>query len=248
MSKNETEEEDEFYDSETEPSFCEEADFASKFGDMSLDKSEAKKKEQSVTIFAVQLSNKSKINGHLVINNNSSVSTTNNRIFVSQENAMRLCKEDPENRRFKSFKSFHEAYTFSYETSEIESGHAPSLEQIQASLSLTNGTSAQNGSTVAPTTTTTTANGSSLTPVKQASTTSNSTQDAERLPFPAPKKPEVNLLRSFIEQNKLELFRDRVVANPRFLISAGDAPVAVQVHECYLENKCVILFNTLCFE
>jgi hypothetical protein len=223
MIKNDVDEEEEFHDSETEPSFCEEADFASKFGNLSISKSD---KKNDLTIYAVQFSNKSKINGDLVLNNNSSVSTTNNRLFLNKENAMKLCKEDPDNRRFKPFKitDYGEAYSFSYESSEIESGHAPSLKQIQASLSLT--ITMQNRTVVTK--------GSNSSPLKQASTPnssggSSSTQDAERLPFPAPKKPEVNQLRSFIEQNMFEQFRDKVVANPRFLISAGDAPVAVQV-------------------
>ena len=238
MSHPDNEDGDEFYDSETEPSFCEDeaendTDIVNSLGKLSIKSGSAKpvraSKHPAVTIFAVQLSNKSKINGNIAINSSSIMPTTamsNNRIFINQENAMKLCKEDPENRRFKSFKSFHEAYTFSYETSEIESGQAPSLQQVQAELNLIspliNDCRPQN-------------QGPSLTPVKantpKAIAVSN--QDAERLPFSAPKKPEINELRSFIENNLFEQFRDKVIANPRFLISAGDAPVAVQVTKIF---------------
>jgi hypothetical protein len=230
MSKKETEEEDEFYDSETEPSFCEDEEVASQLAKLSINKKRGPT-ATTTTVYAVQLSNKSKINGNLIINSangvglSSSSTVSNNRIFINRENAMKLCKEDPENRRFKPFINFQEAYKFSYECSEIESGQAPSFEQVQASLSLT-ATSNGPSSPLPPQA------AGSITPVKLTNTptnTTSSTQDAERLPFPAPKKPEVNELRSFIEKDKFEQFRDRVVANPRFLISAGDAPVAVQV-------------------
>lgn len=59
-------------------------------------------------------------------------------------------------------------------------------------------------------------------------------EDAEKLPFSAPRKPEVNEMRLFIEKNFFEKFRDRLMANPRFLISSGDSPVIYQV---YFLNK-----------
>ncbi len=49
---------------------------------------------------------------------------------MHQENAIKLLKKDPSNRRFKSFKSFNEAYAFSYEYED----EAPSLRQAKANF------------------------------------------------------------------------------------------------------------------
>lgn len=73
------------------------------------------------------------------------------------------------------------------------------------------------------------------------------TQDAEKLPYPAPRKPEVNEMRSFIEKNFFEKFREKVIANPRFLISSGDAPVVYQVRKLHTpflnQNKMKLLHH-----
>ena len=42
-----------------------------------------------------------------------------------------------------------------------------------------------------------------------------------------------NLLRSHIEKNQIDLFKSKVLSNPRYLISAGDAPVIFQVIELF---------------
>jgi hypothetical protein len=155
-------------------------------------------------IYAVQFINKSRTmpNETSTQQANETAATTNNRIFLNCENAMKLCKQDPENRRFKVFKSFADAYAFSYEA-EIEEGQAPNMSQLQSSIMGT--------LTASP------------------STQTKSVQDAEKLPFPAPKKPEINELRSFIERNLFDKFREKILTNPRYLISSGDAPVAFQV-------------------
>ena len=80
-------------------------------------------------IYAVQFKAKPNANGLA----NSLLS--NSRIFINAETAMKLCKQDPEYRRFKVFKHFKEAYAFSYEA-EIESGKAPTIEQVKARSSL----------------------------------------------------------------------------------------------------------------
>lgn len=48
-------------------------------------------------------------------------------------------------------------------------------------------------------------------------------------------------MRSFIEKNLFEKFRDKVIANPRFIISSGDAPVVYQV---FYNNK-IHIFNNI---
>ena len=215
MSHNDREDEDAFYDSETEPSLPEDEDeVIDQLGNMSLSGERSFNMSicsgASYTIYAVQFTSKSKPS-----------TSTNNRIFSKQENAKKLCKEDPENRRFKAFKSFQDAYAFSYE-SEIESGQAPTIAQVKQSLSLR--MSAHSSNSVAESATNA-SNSQISTPNK------NLNQDVEKLPFSAPKKPEINELRSFIEKNMFEQFRDKVLSNPRFLISAGDAPVCFQLCE-----------------
>ena len=120
---------------------------------------------------------------------------------MHQENAIKLLKKDPVNRRFKSFKSFKEAYAFSYESETSE--NMPTLFEVKASID----------------------------PLSDKTNTkeSLSNNDAEKLPFSAPKKPEVNLLRMMIEKNQYEPFCERVLSNPRYLISAGDSPNLCQV-------------------
>ena len=136
------------------------------------------------------------------------------RIFINQENAMKLCKQDPDNRRFKMFKSFREAYAFSYESSEIESGQAPSISQVQASLA-----ASLNGSN----------DGRILSPSLMKTESKTPTQDSEKLPFSLPRKIEINELKQFIEKKNLEAVRTKVISNPRFLISCGDSPIIFQV-------------------
>lgn len=127
------------------------------------------------------------------------------RIFKHQENAIKLLKKDPSNRRFKSFKSFNEAYAFSYEY-DLHEDEAPSLSQVKANFKS-----------------------------NKMKYTSNEYQprslpvEVEKLPFSAPKKPEVNQLRQFIEKNDLESFQKKIISNPRFLISAGDTANLCQV-------------------
>ena len=123
---------------------------------------------------------------------------------MHQENAIKLLKKDPTNRRFKSFKSFQEAYSFSYEHESSE--YVPSLSQVKASID----------------------------PFKDRTNLKEnapraSNLDAEKLPYSAPKKPEVNQMRQFIEKNDIASFRAKVLSNPRFLISAGDSPNLCQV-------------------
>lgn len=189
-----------FYDSETEPSILlEDLELIEKLNDISLIKSDLKSIPPNQQYYAVQILNKKSSNG--------SLQNVYNRIFINKENAMKLCKQDPDNRRFKLFKNFQDAYTFSYELSEIRSGEVPSENQLRESLSFKNSKYQNSGS-------------------KEEK---KNTQDAEKLPFSAPRKPEVNEMRLFIEKNNLEPFRDKSLSNPRFLITAGDSPVIYQV-------------------
>ena len=147
---------------------------------------------------------------------------TNSRIFINADTAKKLCKQDPEYRRFKVCKNFKEAYAFSYEA-EIESGKAPSIEQVKASLDSISNVMFSPGQELQ----------------SQASnslcTSSNqiANLDVEKLPYSAPRKPEVNELRLFVEKDNFEKFSDKLASNPRYLISAGDAPVVVQVSLVY---------------
>ena len=127
---------------------------------------------------------------------------------------MKLCKQDPDNRRFKMFKSFREAYAFSYESSEIELGQVPSISKVQSLLeaSLTGVN-----------------DGRILSPSLMKTESKTPTQDAEKLPFNGPRKVEINELKSFIEKKNLEAVRTKVLSNPRFLISTGETPIIFQV-------------------
>ena len=162
----------------------------------------------------------------------SSSSNNNTRLFMSAEKAKNVCKEDPVNRRFKPFRNFNDAYAFSYEASEIESGQVPSISQLKARFAIMDdsnppaapsSSSSSNGS--APAASSVSAG------VQEAAApkSRDAANDAEKLPFSAPKKFEINALRALIESNNLNKFYERVTSNPRFLITAGDAPVCVQV-------------------
>lgn len=187
--------EDKYYDSETEPSILvEDSEILDKLNDLSINKTERKSILPDQQYYAVQILNKKGSNA---------LQSAFNRIFINKENAMKLCKQDPDNRRFKLFRNFRDAYAFSYEISEIQSGEVPSENQLRESLK------------------------NSL--LKQDDSSRKKIQDAEKLPFSAPRKPEVNEMRLFIEKNNFEPFRDKLFANPRFLITAGDAPVIYQV-------------------
>jgi hypothetical protein len=166
-------------------------------------------------IYAVQFKAKPNANG--LVNN----LLSNSRIFINAETAMKLCKQDPEYRRFKVFKYFKEAYAFSYEA-EIESGKAPTIEQVKASLS--------NIIPLSPCSNDATNNGDTKSPaITTNGNNTPSSMDAEKLPFSAPKKADINQLRLLVEKDDFEQFTDRIASNPRYLISAGDAPVVVQV-------------------
>ena len=204
------EEDDEFYDIESEPS--DQINPETWDGSPKLDTTisgdinsiNSTPPQQAIkTIYAVKFLN-NPINGNSNPNISFSTEPDSGRIFVNQGKAMKLCKQDPENRRFKAFKSFNEAYAFSYGINEIDSTF--SISEVKASFeaSLNN-------------------------PDKNL--IKSSTQDAEKLPFSAPKKSEVNEFRIFIEKNSIDSFKKKANSNPRFLISAGDTPVAVQVND-----------------
>ena len=230
---NEDADTDEFFDSETElPPIEKQADLdtqpntsvSSSLKALSLNTLNTPTRAYT-PIYAVQF----KLNPH---GDNDNL-LSNSRIFINAETAKKLCKQDPEYRRFKVCKTFKEAYKFSYEA-EIESGKAPSIEQVHASLgSITNVmfSPSQDAQQLATAT---------------VAATSNQTAnlDAEKLPFSAPKKPEVNELRLFVERDNFEKFSDKVTANPRFLISAGDAPVVVQVSDIFLSQIPTVKYNT----
>jgi hypothetical protein len=151
--------------------------------------------QQAKVFYAVQLKSK----------NSSTVDfSIDRRIFKNQENAIKFLKKDPENRRFKSFKSFEEAYAFSYECNEFTQYSSYQMKTAESNNAIKAENSQNRGS---------------------------SSQDAEKLPFSAPKKPEMNELRSLIEKNIIETVREKVLSNPRFLISAGDTPTLVQVNK-----------------
>ncbi len=106
------------------------------------------------------------------------------RIFRDRDKAVKLCKLNADNSRFKAFKFFKDAYEFSYDN-----------ESQSATI---------------------------------GETKRNKAADGERLPFSQPKTRDFNELRSFIEKSQVTKFKDKVASNPRYLISSGDAPVAVQ--------------------
>lgn len=193
---------DEFYDSETEPSLLIDLDDV-KRDCVNLDPNETLSQlpEQPI-IYAIQLVKCQTTNQNELL--------SNGRIFLNRDKAMKALKEDPENRRFKTFRNFSDAYSFSY-SDEIESGNAPSMSELEMTVELKN---------------------------------SSAALDAEKLPFSAPKKPEINQLRAFIEKDNLDEVKVKLHANPRFLISAGDTCVAVQesfrynaLHVCAKENR-----------
>lgn len=251
METNSEEFDDVYYDSETEPSMIE-CDEEEEEEEAETDQSKsllvmsssqkALELAKNVTLYAVKF------------NNNSKTPSSLNRIFVSAEKAMRLCKEDPENRRFKAFKSFNDAYQFSYESNEIESGQAPSMDQVKASLADNSALCASPVRTVNTPPVRFHLNSPTVTSGSNSSS-SNPALDAEKLPFSAPKKPEINQVKSFIEKNNYEEFRDRVIANPRYLMSGVDTPVTYQeafhynaLHICARGNNhqiCQLILNLL---
>lgn len=251
---NNEDEEEEFYDSETEPVFVEpktpqtnnnfmpSTPISPHLSGSFLSSDKTPNNRSYTPIYAVQFLNKGK-------SQSSNVDNSQNRIFINQENAMKLCKQDPDNRRFKVFRNFLEAYAFSYEI-EIESGQAPSIAQVQANLNASNSIPIKdNVQTVFSSIDSPMPNGNNIKIVIQ------SPADVEKLLFSAPKKPEINQLRLFIETNKFEIVRDKIISNPRFLISAGDAPVIYQeafryncLHVCAKENRheiCQLILNLL---
>lgn len=205
-------EDDEFYDSESEPSFIESPE--------KTDSTEKIPPTSDVVIYAVQFINGSKDDQSF---DQTASNGIRSRIFISHQNAMKLCKQDPDNRRFKAFKKFQEAYEFSYGLNVNE--RAPTLEQVQSSLHLTDGSVAGNSS--------------NSTKRQQ----NNLATDAEKLPFSAPKKPEINELRRFIEKNDLEKVRNRILENPRFLISSGDSPVIYQLS--FFKFNIILIFRQI---
>lgn len=266
MSTTEQEGEDEFYDSETEPSFIEQPEKAEPKEQTPL--KEPPIQPQVKILPASPQTQKSNLNSSISLTPNRSYKpiyavqfvnkpkptissdgskpdlVSTNRIFINADTAKKLCKQDPDNRRFKVCKNFNEAYAFSYEV-ELESGQAPSMEQVKASLSLAN------NSLFSPSTeSSSNLNNSISSPVStpnQPTKSTNLSQDAEKLPFSAPRKPEVNELRIFVERDDFQKFSEKVLANPRFLISAGDAPVVVQeafrynlLHTCAKEKRAKI--------
>jgi hypothetical protein len=64
-----------------------------------------------------------------------------------------------------------------------------------------------------------------------AGTNSKSTRNDIKpsLSFFAPIKSQIRELLSFIEHNQFESFREKVVENPRFLISHGDSPLILSL-------------------
>lgn len=221
---------EEFFDSETEPSLIqilinnEELQTSShnnitKNAQTTTNSSLNTPTRSYTPIYAVQFKSKPNVN-------TSSNLLSNSRIFINALTAMKLCKQDPDYRRFKVFKNFKDAYSFSYEA-EIESGKAPTIEQVKASLvSLDN-------ETWSPLTDRTN-NGETSSPATNGSKNPPTSLDVEKLPYSAPKKADVNQLRLLVEKDDFEQFTDRVASNPRYLISAGDAPVVVQVFIVFL--------------
>ena len=223
------EEEDEYFDSEIEPSvplpIVLNDKFASPINGLKEKISVVNDLNESITtinsplitnkttikeIYAVSFADKS-------INSNPECC----RIFINRENAMKLCRQDPQNRRFKNFRSFKEAYAFSYESNEIESGQVPTIRQVHASLAASLTATITNGDV-------------QLSPQLMQIDSKTPSQDAENLTFSGPKKIEINEMRSFIEKNNLEAFSARINSNPRFLISAGDSPIIFQVSYFFL--------------
>lgn len=209
--------EEEFHDSESEPSIVEsnspqsdQAMCSTSRGSIGGGGADQQTPFSGRLIYAVQFLNKQ----HKATSEQDLASAANksqmgesaapSRIFINYVNAMKLCKQDPDNRRFKAFKSFQEAYAFSY---GAQAATDASMEQLKASF--------QSQQIDSP---------GGNQPVK-----ANNVNDVEKLPFAAPREPEINELRSFIERKNFEAFRDKVVANPRFLISSGDAPIIVQL-------------------
>jgi hypothetical protein len=202
-----TNDKEEFYDSETEPSIIEDNNNLEE--NHKINKSFNEKAEKIVCdklIYAVKFLNNINPSKQCLLNINNKQTTNNqNRIFINPENAKNLCKQDPDNRRFKAFRNFIDAYSFSYNDNEIKSGCVPTIDQLKESLNCQFEINKKNDDI------------------------QKNIYDLEKLAFPAPKKSEINLLRSHIEKNEVELFKSKVLTNPRYLISSGDSPIIVQV-------------------
>ena len=104
--ENDEDENDEFYDSESEPSFIESPEKSSSSSPSSHHAAlnqipqtpvSLKSHQQTITFYAVQFSTDESAKKAVSTSNGN-----NSRIFCNKENAMKLCKLDPENRTFKA--------------------------------------------------------------------------------------------------------------------------------------------------
>jgi hypothetical protein len=213
-----------FYDSMDEPSFsgsmdddsaCEDGDDESKLENESMSQVTS-----SHVYYAVQFVNQDKEQENSTQPNTNN--TTTPRIFINKNNAMKVCKQQPGNRRFNIFKSFEEAYAFSYQK-EINTDDVPKPILIQQTLNIQKAVEKKGGT--------------------------------EKLPFPSVSKLQVNKLKTLIETNKIDEFKEFIISNPRLLISDGDSPVVVQqafhyncLHICAKSNRpeiCDFILSTL---
>ena len=102
--ENDEDENDEFYDSESEPSFIDSPEKSSSSSPPSNHQQQIpqtpvslKSHQQTITFYAVQFSTDESAKKAVSTSNGN-----NSRIFCNKENAMKLCKLDPENRTFKA--------------------------------------------------------------------------------------------------------------------------------------------------
>lgn len=100
--EDDEEQNDEFYDTETEPSVLIDCSL-----NISVDNSMINQSIQDTEqiYYAVQFIDRSKIDREEL----------SKQIFMKRENALKLCKKYAANARFKVFRCFQEAYSFSYE-------------------------------------------------------------------------------------------------------------------------------------
>ena len=118
---------------------------------------------------------------------------------MKRENALKLCKKYAANARFKVFRCFQEAYSFSY---EIDGNSQVSQKQTKTNILI------------------------KFKPQKEPQ--KSGTDSSESLPFPRPATKELNEFRMFIEKNDLVSVKKKLI-NPRYLISSGDSPVIIKV-------------------
>lgn len=113
--ENDEDENDEFYDSESEPSFIDSPEKSSSSSSPPSNHQQQqipqtpvslKSHQQTTTFYAVQFSTDESAKKAVSTSNGN-----NSRIFCNKENAMKLCKLDPENRTFKALIVIH--YIFS---------------------------------------------------------------------------------------------------------------------------------------